>query len=177
MPRVLVVSNRLPLTATVDGDGVRLERSAGGLATGLRAFHGDADTLWIGWPGLSESETVDRAAVTRDLAAIRCLPVWLTSEEVQQFYEGIANGVLWPLFHYLLDQVPLHVQGWDAYERVNARFADAVVAAHQPGDLVWVHDYQLMLVPRLLRERLPDARIGFFLHIPFPASEVFRTLP
>jgi trehalose 6-phosphate synthase/phosphatase len=103
--------------------------------------------------------------------------VWLDAEETSRFYEGFSNGVLWPLFHYLLDQMPLHVEDWEVYQRVNERFADAVAACDRPGDLVWVHDYQLTLVPKLLRARPPEARIGFFLHIPFPASGVFRILP
>jgi trehalose 6-phosphate synthase/phosphatase len=103
--------------------------------------------------------------------------VWLSQAEVTRFYESVSNGVIWPLFHYLIDQIPLHVEHWQVYEAVNARFADAVVAHYRPGDRIWVHDYQLMLLPRLLRTRLPNARIGFFLHIPFPCADVFATLP
>ena len=105
------------------------------------------------------------------------MAVPLTSEQMTRYYEGYSNGVLWPLFHYLLDQVPLQVSDWDAYVEANERFADVVAREYQPGDLVWVHDYQLLLVPGILRRRLPDARIGFFLHIPFPSEELFRTLP
>jgi trehalose 6-phosphate synthase/phosphatase len=96
---------------------------------------------------------------------------------VKRYYEGYANGVLWPAFHYLLGQLPLESADWAVYEAVNHRFADAIAERHQPGDQVWIHDYQLLRVPALLRARIPDARIGFFLHIPFPSSEVFRTLP
>jgi trehalose 6-phosphate synthase/phosphatase len=95
---------------------------------------------------------------------------------VTRFYEELSNGVIWPLFHYLPDQMPLH-QRWEVYEAANARFADAVVAQYRPGDRIWVHDYQLMRLPAMLRERLPEARIGFFLHIPFPSDELFATLP
>ncbi len=105
------------------------------------------------------------------------MAVPLSAEQVTRYYEGYSNGVLWPLFHYLLDQIPLHVSDWDAYVEANERFADVVAAQYRPGDLIWVHDYQLLLVPGLLRRRLPDARIGFFLHIPFPSEELFRTLP
>ena len=101
----------------------------------------------------------------------------MTADEIRNYYETFSNGVIWPLFHYLLDRVPLEAQGWDTYVAVNQRFASAVVDVLQPGDRVWIHDYQLMLVPAMIRERVPDARIGFFLHIPFPAPEVFRTLP
>jgi trehalose 6-phosphate synthase/phosphatase len=177
MSRLLIVSNRLPVTVTREDGELRVGRSTGGLATGLSGPHERSGGLWIGWPGDAEVDVGNRAEVETALAEVRAVPVWLEPEEVRRFYEGVSNGVLWPLFHYLLDQVPLHMQDWDAYESVNERFADAVVAHHQPGDRVWVHDYQLMLVPQLLRTRLPDAQIGFFLHIPFPTSEVFRILP
>ena len=108
---------------------------------------------------------------------MRLVAVPLTADQVARYYEGFSNGVLWPLFHYLLDQVPLHVRDWEPYVEVNERFADMVAEQYQPGDLIWVHDYQLLLLPGLLRQRLPDARIGFFLHIPFPSEELFRTLP
>jgi trehalose 6-phosphate synthase/phosphatase len=134
--------------------------------------------LWIGWPGELEGLPPEaRANVDQQLAELHLVPVALTANELARYYENYSNAVLWPLFHYFADRLPLEVRDFDVYEQVNARFADAVAAQYQPGDLVWVHDYQLMLVPGMLRERLPDARIGFFLHIPFPSSEVFRLLP
>jgi len=177
MSRLLIVSNRLPITVTrVEGE-IRVEPSAGGLATGLRGPHERSGGLWIGWPGEPDGEPAERAALERWLADLRTVPVWLASDDVRRFYENVSNEVLWPVLHYRVDQMPLHVEDWDAYERVNDRFAETVAAHYRPGDLVWVHDYQLMRVPHLLRERVPDARIGFFLHVPFPSSEVFRTLP
>ena len=178
MSRVLIVSNRLPVTIRSDGERISLERSPGGLATGLAGPHARSGGLWIGWPGDVASLSEDRRAeVAQQLDEQRFVPVWLSPDDVKQYYEGFANAVLWPLFHYRVDQLPEQIGFWDAYERVNERFADEVAARWQPGDVVWVHDYQLMLVPQMLRRRVPDARIGFFLHIPFPASEVFRTLP
>jgi trehalose 6-phosphate synthase/phosphatase len=178
MSRLLIVSNRLPLTVKVEGEQVRLERSPGGLATGLAGPHARSSGLWIGWPGdVSTASEERRGEIAQRLDEQRFVPVWLTPDDVKQFYEGFSNAVLWPLFHYRLDQLPLHVGDWEAYERVNERFAEEVASHHRPGDVIWVHDYQLMLVPQLVRRRIPDARIGFFLHIPFPASEVFRTLP
>jgi trehalose 6-phosphate synthase/phosphatase len=157
---------------------VRLEQSAGGLATGLAGPHERLGGLWVGWPGSTEALSKDeRARIERQLTDHRAVPVWLDPDDVKRFYEGYSNGVLWPLFHYLINQVPLHVRDWGAYERANRRFAEVVAAHHRPGDLVWVHDYHLMLVPQFVRELVPGARIGFFLHIPFPGSEVFRTLP
>jgi trehalose 6-phosphate synthase/phosphatase len=105
------------------------------------------------------------------------VPVDLSADELRRYYAGFSNGVIWPLFHYLLDRVPLDAHEWRAYEAVNRKFADATVAVARADDLIWVHDYQLLLAPAMIRERLPDARIGFFLHIPFPAFDVFRLLP
>jgi trehalose 6-phosphate synthase/phosphatase len=178
MSRLLIVSNRLPITVTQKEGRLDVAKSTGGLATGLAGPHERGDGLWIGWPGdTGDLGDGKRAEVTDRLAALRAVPVWLAADEAKRFYEGFCNSVLWPVFHYLLDQLPIHMQGWTAYERANRRFADVVAEHHRPGDIVWVHDYQLMLVPQFLRERIPDARIGYFLHLPFPSSEVFRTLP
>jgi trehalose 6-phosphate synthase/phosphatase len=176
--RVLTVANRLPITLRVDADGVVLTESAGGVATGLRSAHASSGGLWIGWPGeVPRLSHAEQQRLDGEFEARGILPVYLTTQDVRQYYEGFSNGVIWPLFHYLLDRIPLDAKGWDGYRRVNEKFADAVASAWRPGDVVWVHDYQLMLVPGLVRQRLPDARVGFFLHIPFPAPEVFRTLP
>jgi trehalose 6-phosphate synthase/phosphatase len=107
----------------------------------------------------------------------RIVPVPLTRGESQEYYDGFCNSVLWPLLHYQTDRLPLGTPEWRTYRQVNQRFADAVAENYQPGDLIWVHDYHLMLVPGLLRSYLPDAEIGFFLHVPFPATDIFRILP
>src|SRR5215210_7200094 len=179
MPRVLIVANRLPVTVRRTETGGEVQKSTGGLATGLLRPHEQSGGLWIGWSGATEDELTEqqRAGLEQQLAELRLVSVQLTGEQVARYYEGYSNGVLWPLFHYLLDQIPLHVRDWDAYVEVNERFAEIVAQRYQPGDLIWVHDYQLLLLPDLLRKRLPDARIGFFLHIPFPSEELFRTLP
>ena len=178
MPRVLIVANRLPITVRATDTGVEVQRSSGGLATGLLRPHEQSGGLWIGWSGAPEELTAaQRSQLDEQLASMRLVAVPLTADQVTRYYEGFSNGVLWPLFHYLLDQVPLHVRDWDAYVEVNERFADIVTQHYEAGDLIWVHDYQLFLLPEMLRQRLPDARIGFFLHIPFPSEELFRTLP
>jgi trehalose 6-phosphate synthase/phosphatase len=178
MSRILIVANRLPITVRSSADGVEVERSTGGLATGLSRHHEQSAGLWIGWSGASDDLSEEqKAELERQLADQRLVPVPLTEEQVTRYYEGYSNGILWPLFHYLLDQVPLQSRDWDAYVEANELFAEVVAQQYQPGDLVWVHDYQLLLVPGLLRRKLPDARIGFFLHIPFPSEELFRTLP
>ncbi len=178
MARVLIVANRLPITVKVTETGVDVQRSSGGLATGLQGPHEQSDGLWIGWSGASEELAPERQAeLDARLGQMRLVPVPLSPELVNRYYLGFANGVLWPLFHYLLEQVPLQVSDWDAYVEANERFADVVASQYRNGDLIWIHDYQLMLLPGLLRRRIPDARIGFFLHIPFPSEELFRTLP
>ncbi len=178
MPRLLLVSNRLPVTVQVDGDSVHVNPSSGGLATGLKGPHEQSGGLWIGWPGdVSGLNPSQRTQVDERLAALRCVPMHLSAEEVERYYEGLSNRVLWPLFHYLVDRIPLHSLDWDIYREVNQKFADLTAQHYQPGDLIWVQDYQLLLVPGMLREKLPDAKIGFFLHIPFPSSEIFRILP
>jgi len=176
--RCLIVSNRLPVTVGREGDGLVLRPSPGGLATGLAGVHAAGGSRWIGWLGPDAPATPEEEAeLAPALAARRIDPVALDPGELKRFYEGYANGLLWPLFHYAPAQLPLEVRDFDAYEAVNQRFADAVAAVWRPGDRIWVHDYQLLLVPELLRTRLPGARIGFFLHIPWPSSEVFRVLP
>ncbi len=176
--RVLLVSNRLPINVVKTPAGIEVLPSSGGLATGLSGPHAASEGWWIGWPGdVSDLEPSQLEELERRLAALRNVPVYLTQQEQEHYYEGFANGVLWPLFHYLLDKVPLETTDFQSYEAVNARFAELVIEHYRPGDLIWIHDYHLMLLPGMLRERLPECRIGFFLHIPFPSSEVFRILP
>ncbi len=178
MSRLLIVANRLPVTVNATEGGIEVLRSSGGLATGLMRPHEQSDGLWIGWSGAPENLDPDQQArLDQELAAMRLVAVPLSSDLVTRFYEGFSNGVLWPLFHYLLDQIPLQVGDWDGYVEANEAFAEVVAEQYRPGDMIWVHDYQLFLLPGLLRERLPGARIGFFLHIPFPSEELFRTLP
>jgi trehalose 6-phosphate synthase/phosphatase len=177
-PRVLIVSNRLPVTIRRDNGHFEIERSPGGLATGLRGPHERGDGWWLGWPGISgELSDAQRAELTERLARDRLAPLFLSQSEQVRYYDGFCNGFIWPVFHYLTGHVPHRTEDWPVYRDVNERFADLVAEHYREGDLIWVHDYQLLLLPALLRQRLPHARIGFFLHIPFPASEVFRTLP
>jgi trehalose 6-phosphate synthase/phosphatase len=173
-----IVSNRLPVTVSTRGGRSRVIPSSGGLATGLRTAHERGTGSWIGWPGDTSDLTPEQLErLHEELERMRLVPIELSADDVRHYYTGFSNGVLWPLFHYLVDRGPIEGADWDAYKRVNRTFADAALPSARNGDLVWVHDYQLMLVPEMIREQVPDARIGFFLHIPFPAVDVFRVLP
>lgn len=177
-PRLITVSNRLPVTVSSTPDGFVLHPSAGGLATGIRGLHEQLESIWIGWPGdISRLEAGRRGEVLTALEERGLVPVTMSKDEQQVFYEDISNAVLWPICHDRLDQLPLRVEGWDVYERINRRFAEAVAEQYRPGDLIWIHDYQLFRLPALVRARLPHARIGFFLHVPFPNPEIFFALP
>lgn len=179
MSRLIVASHRLPITLRNDRSGPRFEASAGGLATAMRGEHARRGGLWVGWPGeLGGLSNAERAKCEADLELRGLAPVDVPASELTRYYDGFSNGVLWPLLHYLLDKVRLDAHGeWEAYRRVNERFADAICERYREGDTIWVHDYQLMLLPRMLRELLPSATIGFFLHVPFPSPDVFSILP
>lgn len=176
--RVVLVSNRLPVRVRLSGSRVEIEQTVGGLATGLAGPHRDREGVWVGWPGdTARLDAPQRLELDEILRGRRLVPIHLSPSEVQRYYEGFSNSVLWPLLHSMPTRMPLECRDWEAYVAANERFADAVVAQWRPGDLVWIHDYQLLLVPALLRARLPSARVGLFLHVPFPASDVFRVLP
>jgi trehalose 6-phosphate synthase/phosphatase len=176
--RLVIVSNRLPTTARFDGEALSVAPSNGGLASGLGSVHRDLGRLWIGWPGLAgEVPGKIQADLDRHLQATGARAVSLGVEEIAGYYDGFANGALWPALHGRMPDQPVDPIGWALYRAVNARFADVVLRELQPGDVVWIHDYQLMLVPRMLRRARPDLRIAFFLHTPFPQPVPFESLP
>lgn len=169
----VVVANRLPVDRIVDDDGgTSWRRSPGGLVTAIAPVMRRRQGAWIGWSG-GAGETLP--SFTTDGMAL--VPVPLTTEDVELYYEGFSNATLWPLYHDVIVPPVYDRQMWDAYVRVNERFAEAAAKAAADGALVWVQDYQLQLVPAMLRELRPDLRIGFFLHIPFPPPELFQQLP
>jgi len=162
-----------------EADGqFKLTPSEGGLATGLGSIYKQGDNIWIGWPGDEVSDEKDKKKVITQLKELSLLPVFLTQEEVSQYYEGFSNEVLWPVFHYYVSTYANYRQtNWDYYKKVNHKFKEVVIANAEPGDTIWVHDYQLLLLPELIRQEMPDVSIGFFLHIPFPSYEMFRLIP
>ncbi len=175
MPTTLInVSNRLPVTV-----GDTITKSSGGLVAALEGLSADEyDLKWIGWPGGSVPDAARQHEIEKILKDEHgCIPVFLSEEEVAGHYEGFSNSSIWPLLHYMPSYMRYDPAWWDHYRNANERFASKVLELAQPGDLVWVHDYQLMLLPAMLHERMPELRIGFFLHTPFPSFETFRCHP
>jgi trehalose 6-phosphate synthase len=170
---VVVVANRLPVDQVTEPDGTtRYQRSPGGLVTALEPFVAGRGGAWVGWSGAAGD-----APEPFDSGGMHLVPVGLSEEEVDRYYEGFSNASLWPLYHDVVEKPEYHRHWWDAYVQVNKRFSDRAAEVAGEGAIVWVHDYQLQLVPAMLRQRRPDLTIGFFLHIPFPPYELFTQLP
>ncbi len=175
MPRLITISNRLPISVKVKDGNFIYEQSVGGLATGLSSTN-TSENYWVGWPGMT-IRTEDQDALKERMNNDNLQPVFLTDRDYENFYEGFSNKTIWPLFHYFKQYTVYKKTYWEAYKKVNQCFRDEIVKIAQPDDIFWVHDYQLMLLPGMLREVFPDATIGFFLHIPFPSYELFRSCP
>lgn len=177
--RLIVVSNRLPLTLRKTEDGWATESSSGGLASAMNPLLRKTGGEWVGWAGDSKEENREgRRPILEEWAENeRLYAVDLPEAVANGFYEGYANQTLWPVFHDFPSQLKFESQAWDSYLEGNRLFCDTVVGRYKPNDLIWVHDYHLMALPGMLRQALPDAAIGFFLHIPFPSSEIFQVLP
>lgn len=179
MGKVITISNRLPVTVAKKDADLDFQPSVGGLATGLAAFYESRPSAWVGWPGIAPPKIndTDKGIIEKRLAEDNCYPVFLSRYEVENYYHGFANKTIWPLFHYFPLYSARRKGYWTAYKRVNEKFCDVVVELAEAGDVIWIHDYHLMLLPTLVRERVPGATVGFFLHIPFPAFDVFRLSP
>ncbi len=183
--RLVVVSNRLPFTVTLVKGAPEFKPSAGGLTTGLWSYLESkgqsgaqkSDFLWMGWPGASIPPEHEAAVRSYGDKQFKSSPVFLPEESMDRFYLGFCNKTLWPLFHYFPSLTQYEEAYWQEYQNVNRAFGEAVVKALQPDDVLWIHDYHLMLLPRLVREKFPEMPIGFFLHTPFPSWEIFRMLP
>jgi trehalose 6-phosphate synthase/phosphatase len=179
MKKTIIVSNRLPLEFQLTENEIVVNPSVGGLATGLKSVHEEGNSLWVGWSGLvkEQLDVLLRATVEQSAMEQRCITVPLTEKDVDDFYFGFSNKALWPLFHYFLEYVDYSPEQWEAYKEVNLKFAETVLEHAEEGDTIWVHDYQLLLLPNILRKKNPKLSVGFFLHIPFPAFEILRTFP
>ncbi len=179
MQKLLIVSNRLPISIVKGKRGLRFESSVGGLATGLGSFYKSYDSTWIGWAGieLEKLKAEEEEDIRARLLSESCYPVFISQRDIEDHYHGFCNRTIWPLFHYFPPYAVYSNNLWQAYKRVNDIFSDAIVDIAEEGDTIWIHDYHLMLLPKLIRKKLPGATVGFFLHIPFPSFETFRLLP
>ncbi|MBN2283269.1 MAG: bifunctional alpha,alpha-trehalose-phosphate synthase (UDP-forming)/trehalose-phosphatase [Deltaproteobacteria bacterium] len=180
MKRILIVSNRLPVTIEKRKGTFYYRQSAGGVATGLSSFYQSHESVWVGWPGIASDKLGgdEKELITERLKSeFNCHPLFLSQRDVSLYYEGFSNKTVWPLFHYFPQFVVHDTRYWQAYRHVNERFSHEVSEILREDDLIWVHDYQLMLVPQFIREENPEVTIGYFHHIPFPSYELFRMLP
>lgn len=181
MSQVIIVSNRLPVSVKKENGKLSFYPSVGGLATGLSSYVSNKRNAWIGWPGIASDELTkdDREVIINELSKHNCHPIFLTKHQIDDFYNGYSNSVLWPLFHSMgrTSRGEKHKKWWQAYRHVNHMFAEAVLNLADARSRVWVHDYQLLMVPEMLNEERQDVTIGLFLHIPFPPVRVFERLP
>jgi trehalose 6-phosphate synthase/phosphatase len=177
MGKTIIISNRLPVRLKKEEIVYSVTSSEGGLATGLGSIYKEGGNLWIGWPG-TEVEENEQPEVAALLLQSSLIPVYLSAEEIAEFYEGFSNSILWPIFHYYASShANYKASNWEYYTAVNRKFCEAALQVIEPGDTIWIHDYQLLLLPAMLRELLPESTIGFFCHIPFPSFELFRLIP
>lgn len=175
--RLLIIANRLPVKVCESKGSINFKKSEGGLATGFDSLSTNFEKHWVGWPGTSTDDVDIQKSIADKLSEENIHPLFLTEEDIELFYEGFSNNTIWPLFHYFTRYVEYNHETWERYVAVNQKFHDAIMKIVRPDDVIWVQDYHLMLLPAMLRKSLPQAQIGFFLHIPFPSFELFRTLP
>ena len=177
--KLVIISTRLPISVSrVDGE-LQFIASSGGLATGIDSLKKTPDSVWVGWPGIASDDLTrtEKKLIINELQKRGCYPVFLTNNEVDKFYGGYSNSTLWPLFHYFPNEAKYEDSYWKIYQTVNAEFAKVAHMFTSNKAKMWVQDYQLMLVPQILRKMDKDAEIGFFLHTPFPSFEIFRLIP
>ncbi len=178
MSRTIIVSNRLPIKISNLDKSFEFSSTSGGLATGMKSIHKKNNFLWIGWPGIDRKSLGNNLTKAEKLLQKKnYIPVFLRKKEINDFYYGTSNEALWPLFHYFIEFSIFNKSHWKSYVNVNKKFADSVVKYAKKDDIVWVHDYQLLLCPRMIKTKRPDLTVGFFLHIPFPSFEIFRIFP
>nr|WP_274953907.1 trehalose-phosphatase [Bifidobacterium crudilactis] len=178
---MIIVSNRLPMSLDVSDDGsYSLRQNVGGLATAIGPYHkAHKDSIWVGWSGINPDEHSDEEIdrIREEYETRRCVPIFLSKHEVDGYYAGFSNDTMWPLLHDFAHEAHFEPDTWQTYQEVNARFLETLIPLLRKGDKVWIQDYHLMLLPQMLREHFPEASIGWFLHVPFPSPEIFRSLP
>ena len=174
MPQLILVSNRLPVSIDADGTATR---TTGGLASALDGAGLTENSIWVGWPGIASEDITNPDTLRTTMRDVGTVAVLLSKDQLNGFYEGYSNSTLWPLLHYMIERARFDRSWATSYRDVNQAFADAVLTVARDGDTVWIHDYHLFLLPALLRTAGLHLRIGFFLHTPFPSSEIFRVLP
>ena len=179
MAKNIIVSNRLPIKISKVNNSFKFTPTSGGLATGMNSIHKNKNSLWIGWPGISKDEidSLSFETMNKKLYKSGYFPVHLSSNDIKDFYYGLPNNCLWPLFHYFIEFSKFDNLHWEKYKEINKKFSNSVLSNLNENDTVWIHDYQLMLCPKMIKDKRPDVKIGFFLHIPFPSFEIFRTFP
>jgi trehalose 6-phosphate synthase/phosphatase len=175
--RLIVVSNRLPVTVSHADGKPDLRTSSGGLVTALNAVCREHSAYWVGWTGTDHSPEIETCVRNAQPGHFRMVPVFLSPEEQIQFYRGFSNEIVWPLFHDLQSRCNFQPSYWDAYLSVNERFAGEIASIARPDDFIWVHDYHLVRIARYLRERGVTSRLAFFQHIPFPSLDIFEKMP
>jgi trehalose 6-phosphate synthase/phosphatase len=176
--RIVIASNRLPISIGKRKGEITIHPSPGGLTTALRSLQTEKEVVFFGWPAYSPENRSEQELIISTLKEEHnCLPVFLNRRQVDKYYYGFANRTLWPLFHYFTSYCTFEKSEWDAYQQVNLKFFKEIIKEFNESDTFWVHDYHLMLLPQMLRSHFPRTNIGFFLHIPFPSSEIFRILP
>jgi trehalose 6-phosphate synthase/phosphatase len=179
MPKLIIASNRLPVTITKKNNKFDFIQSVGGLATGLSSLSIE-NSIWVGYPGISHEKLTQneiRYIIENLIGGYGYYPVFIENEDYDLYYNGFCNKTIWPLFHYFPYITDFDKKLWESYIRVNIKFFDEITKIVEHDDIVWVHDYQLMLLPKLIKEKMPWLKVGFFLHIPFPSFELFRLLP
>jgi trehalose 6-phosphate synthase/phosphatase len=176
--KIIFVSNRLPVTISKRKDELKIQQSPGGLATCLRSLQEEGKAVFVGWPGYWPINDEERKFIEKNLIDnYQSYPVFISPAEISKYYQGFANRTIWPLFHYFSPYCAYEESEWQIYKRVNQKFFQKLYKIANSQDILWIHDYHLMLLPSLFRKSFPKSSIGFFLHIPFPSSEIFRTFP
>jgi len=174
--RLIIISNRLPIKVQRNNDSYSFTKSEGGVATGLESLESNIEKVWIGWPGIDVKYEQDRQLITKIFKRYKYHPVFLNKRQIKEYYDGYCNSKLWPLCHYFYAFIKHEESFWTAYKEVNELFCKEALKIIKKGDIVWVQDYHLMLLPRMIRQERKDIAIGYFHHIPFPSYELFRVL-